>query len=613
VIRFSRLRAPRGVERLPFVQRIAALRLAPRFLGMVWRTQPVYGTGAVALRVLSSLGPLALLWAGKLLVDGAIANVGAADPDWGYLAGLVALQLGIAVVMDALARGSALLEGLLGDLFANAMSIRLMEHAATLDVEQFEDPEFHDFLQRARRQAGGRITLVATLLGIGQALLTLAFLMTALVVYNPWLLVLMVVAVIPSFLGEAHHAGRSHNVFYQWTSQRRELDYLRLMAASTETAKEMKLFGLSGFFIGRYRKLADQLHEANRGIMVSRAVTGTVFTALSTAAYYGAVAFVVVQAVAAAITIGTLTFLIGAFDRARTLVSATLLQVALVYEESLFLGDLYSFLDLRSRQTPPSDPRPFPTPVREGFVFEDVGFRYPGAERWAVRNVSFRIAPGERVALVGENGAGKTTIVKLLTRLYDPTEGRVLLDGVDLRDYDPLELRSRMGVIFQDFVRYDMLARENVAVGRIEAAGDHERIVEASRKSLALDVVQRLDGGFDQMLGRRFGGGVDLSGGEWQKIALARAYMRDADLLLLDEPTAALDARAEYEIFERFSELIGGKMAVLISHRFSTVRMADRILVLGGGRILEQGSHEQLTELGGRYAELFALQAAGYR
>jgi ATP-binding cassette subfamily B protein len=613
VIRFARLRAARGVERPPFVQRLAALRLAPRFLGMVWRTQPVYGTGAVALRVLSSLGPLALLWAGKLLVDGAIANVGASDPDWGYLAGLVALQLGIAVVMDALARGSALLEGLLGDLFANAMSIRLMEHAATLDVEQFEDPEFHDFLQRARRQAGGRITLVGTLLGIGQALLTLVFLMAALVVYNPWLLVLMVVAVIPSFLGEAHHAGRSHNVFYQWTPQRRELDYLRLMAASTETAKEMKLFGLSGFFIGRYRKLADQLHEANRSIMVSRAVTGTVFTALSTAAYYGAVAFVVVQAVAAAISIGTLTFLIGAFDRARTLVSATLLQVALVYEESLFLGDLYSFLDLRSRQTPPSDPRPFPTPVREGFVFEDVGFRYPGAERWAVRNVSFRIAPGERVALVGENGAGKTTIVKLLTRLYDPTEGRVLLDGVDLREYDPRELRSRIGVIFQDFVRYDMLARENVAVGRIEAAGDHERIVEASRKSLALDVVQRLDGGFDQMLGRRFGGGVDLSGGEWQKIALARAYMRDADLLLLDEPTAALDARAEYEIFERFSELIGGKMAVLISHRFSTVRMADRILVLGGGRILEQGSHQQLTELGGRYAELFELQAAGYR
>ncbi len=601
------------MELPPLGERLAALRLVPRFLGMVWRTQPVYGTGAVVLRVVSSLGPLALLWVGKLLVDGVIASVGAADPDWEYLGRLVALQLGIAVVMDALNRGSALLEGLLGDLFANEMSVRLMEHAATLDVEQFEDPAFYDFLQRARRQAGGRITLLGTLLGMGQALLTLAFLMTALVAYNPWLLGLLIVAVIPSFLGETHYAGRSYNVFYQWTAQRRELDYLRLVAASTETAKEMKLFGLSGFFIGRYRRLADELHEANRSIMVRRAATGTVFTALSTAAYYGAAAFVIVQAVGAVISIGTMTFLIGSFDRARSLVSGVLLQGAQVYEESLFLGDLYSFLDLRSRQAAPSHPRPFPTPVREGFVFEDVGFRYPDAARWAVRNVSLRIGPGERLALVGENGAGKTTIVKLLTRLYDPTEGRVLLDGVDLREYDPLELRSRIGVIFQDFVRYDMLARENVAVGRIEAAGDHERIVEAARKSLALDVVQRLDGGFDQMLGRRFGGGADLSGGEWQKIALARAYMRDADLLLLDEPTASLDARAEYEIFERFSELIGGKMAVLISHRFSTVRMADRILVLDGGRILEQGSHEQLTGLGGRYAELFALQAAGYR
>jgi ATP-binding cassette subfamily B protein len=613
LIRFSRRPVRDGKAPPPLGQRLVALRRVPRFLGMVWKTHPAFFAGAVTLRIVSSLGPLALLWVGKLLVDAAIANVGAADPAWGYLGRLVALQLGIAVLMDALNRGSSLLEGLLGDLFANDMSVRLMEHAATLDVEQFENPEFHDFLQRARRQAGGKITLLGTLLQIGQAVLTLVFLTTALVVYNPWLLALMVVAVIPSFLGETHYAGRSHNIFYEWTAQRRELDYLRLMAASTETAKEMKLFGLSGFFIGRYRRLADELHEANRNIMVRRAVTGTVFTALSTGAYYGAVAFVIVQAVAAAITIGTMTFLMGSFDRARTLVAGILHQVAVVYEESLFLGDLYSFMDLRSRQAAPADPRPFPSPIREGFVFENVGFRYPGVVRWAIRDVSFRIAPGQRLALVGENGAGKTTIVKLLTRLYDPTEGRVLLDGVDLREYDPLELRSRIGVIFQDFVRYDMLARDNVAVGRIEAAGDHDRIVEAARKSLALGVVQRLDGGFDQMLGRRFGGGVDLSGGEWQKIALARAYMRDADLLLLDEPTAALDARAEYEIFQRFSELIGGKMAVLISHRFSTVRMADRILVLEGGRLLEQGSHEQLTQLGGRYAELFSLQAAGYR
>ena len=585
----------------------------PRFLTMVWRTKPSYGVGILVTRVLAAFGPVALLWVGKLIIDGVIANVGADDPDWTYLFGLVAVELAIALVLEVLGRISSLLESLLGDLFANEMSVQLMEHAATLDLEHFEDPEFYDKLQRARRQTMGRVALLGTLLQIGQQLLTLLSLLAALVAYNLWLLAILVVAILPAFLGETHFAGITYSLFFRWTPERRELDYLRYVAASDATAKEIKLFGLSDHFIGRYADLADRYYLANRDVAVKRAATGAVLSGLSTLAYYGAVAFIVVQAVAAVITIGTLTFLIGSFDRSRSLIQNVLLRSAQIYEESLFLRDLFDFLEMEPHTASPPDPVPFPDPVREGFRFEEVGFRYPDAERWALRGVSFEMEPGERIALVGENGAGKTTLVKLLTRLYDPTEGRILLDGADLREYDLDELRRAVGVIFQDFVRYDMVARENIAMGRIEALDEEERIEDAARKSLAVEVLDKLEGGLDHMLGRRFEGGADLSGGEWQKVALARAYMRDAQVLVLDEPTAALDARAEYQVFQRFSELTAGKMAVLISHRFSTVRMADRILVLEDGRVVEDGSHEALVEAGGRYAELFTLQAAGYR
>lgn len=597
----------------PLRERLHALRLVPRFLGMVWRTSPLYGAGIIAVRGLAAFGPVAMLWVGKLIIDGVVENIGAADPDWNRLLGLVALELTIALVMDGLGRIANLLETLLGDLFGNQMSVLLMRHAATLDLQHFEDPDFYDKLQRARRQTVGRVALLGTLLQIGQQFLTLASLLVALVAYNVWLLVILVVAILPAFLGETHFAGVSYSLFFRWTPERRELDYLRYVAASDATAKEVKLFDLSDHFIRRYSDLADRYYEANRGVALKRAAVGTALAGLSTVAYYGAVAFIVVQAVGAVITIGTLTFLIGSFDRSRGLIQSVLLRGASIYEESLFLKDLFDFLEMRPRVPTPADPVPFPRPIREGFVFKGVGFRYPDSERWALRDVSFRLGPGERIALVGENGAGKTTLVKLLTRLYDPSEGTILLDGHDLRQYDPDELRAAVGVIFQDFVRYDMRVRENIAVGRIEARDDEARIMESARKSLAMDVAERLAGGLDQMLGRRFEGGANLSGGEWQKVALARAYMRDAQLLVLDEPTAALDARAEFQVFERFSELTAGRMAVLISHRFSTVRMADRILVLGDGRIIEDGSHEELLALGGQYAELFTLQAAGYR
>ena len=604
-------RKPRELPSLR--ERLSALRQLPPFLRMVWRTNPPAVAGILALRILQSFGPVALLWVGKLIIDGVVANIGAESPDWRYLIGLVVLELGIALVLDIMSRASALLESLLGDLFSNEMSVRLMEHAATLDLEHFEDPEFYDHLERARRQTVGRLRLISLLLQMGQSTLTLLSLMTALLAFNAWLLLLLVVAVLPSFLGETHFAGLSYSLLHKWTPERRELDYLRYIASSDATAKEIKLFDLSDHFIDRYARLADDYYRANRDLAVRRAGVGALLVAISTVVYYGAYGFMIWETVTGVITIGSLTFLAGSFQRSRDLIERILLGSADVFERALFISDLFTFLEMEPRVTSGPEAAPVPDPIEEGFVFDDVGFRYPDADRWALRHVSFTLRPGERLALVGENGAGKTTLVKLLARLYDPTEGTITLDGRDLREYRIEDVRHAIGVIFQDFVRYDMRVRENIAVGKITALDDEARVRQAARKSLAEDVVAQLERGYDHMLGRRFEGGADLSGGEWQKIALGRAYMRDAQVLILDEPTAALDARAEFQVFQRFSELTTGRMAVLISHRFSTVRMADRILVLGDGTVLEEGSHEELLEHGGTYAELFTLQAAGYR
>lgn len=590
-----------------------ALRLVPRFLGMVWKAQPAYATTIVLFRVLLAFSPVVQLWIGKLIIDGVLANIGAVAPDWTGIFRLVALELAVALAADVLQRASNLLESLLGDLFGNRLSVRIMEHAATLDLENFEDPEFYDSMERARRQTAGRLGLLAVLLEIGQSALTLIFLLVALIAFNGWLLLMLVLAVLPSFIGETHFAGLSYSLLYKWTPERRELDYLRYVATSDVTAKEVKLFGLADYFTRKYERLADEFYEANRALSIKRAVTSGGLTAVSTLAYYAANVFIIVDTVRGILTLGDLTFLVGSFQRSRGLISGILLRSADVYQQSLFLRDLFAFFEMEPRTPSPAHPVPVPRPIQDGVVFERVGFRYPDSESWALRDVSLRIGAGERVALVGENGAGKTTLVKLLGRLYDPTEGRILLDGVDLREYDVDELRGEIGVIFQDFVRYDLLVRENIAVGQIDAIDDLPRIVRAAQMSLADGVVDDLEGGLDHMLGRRFKGGANLSGGEWQKVGLARAYMRDAQILILDEPTAALDARAEYQVFERFSELTEGRMAVLISHRFSTVRMADRIVVLENGGVIEDGTHDDLLVLSGRYAELFALQAAGYR
>jgi len=424
---------------------------------------------------------------------------------------------------------------------------------------------------------------------------------------------LLVLAVIPAFLGESHFNERSYSLVHGWTPERRELDYLRLTGASDETAKEIKIFGLSGFLIDRFKELSNRFYADNRKLAIRRASWGTLFAALGSAGYYSAYFIIIIRAVNGQISIGDLTFYAGSFARMRGLLESILNRFSGIAEGALYLEDFFDFFRIQPHILPVPNARPFPKPIQVGFVFDQVGFKYQNAEKWAIRNLSFTLQAGEKLALVGENGAGKTTLVKLLARLYDPTEGRILLDGYDLREYNPADLRKEIGVIFQDFVRFQMTASHNIAVGRIEEKENAARIHTSAAQSLADTVISKLPEGYNQMIGRRFSKGVDLSGGEWQKIALGRAYMRDAQLLILDEPTAALDARAEHEVFQRFAELTQGKTAVLISHRFSTVRMADRILVIENGTLLEIGSHQELLARNGRYAELFRLQAKGYQ
>ena len=613
-----------GGHRKSLRERVGALRNLRPFLRQVWETSPALTSASLSLRLVRALLPVATLYVGKLIIDEAIrlAGLGIASDallEWwrqgllAHLGWLLLIELGLAVASDVLGRLVALVDSLLSERFTNATSVRLMEHAATLDLEDFEDSELQDSLDRARRQTMGRMTLMTQLFGQAQDAVTVVSFAAGLVVYAPWLIVLLLVALLPAFIGEAHFNALNYSLNFAWTPERRELEYVRQTGASVETAKEVKIFGLSGFLIARYRRLADGFYAANRKLAIGRAGWGSLLTALGTLGYYVAYAYIAWRTVRGEFSIGDLTFLAGSFRRLRNLLEGLLTGFSTVAGQALYLDDLYSFFEIEPEIVSPPDPKPFPVPIREGFVFEDVGFRYPGAERWAVRNLSVHLRAGEVLALVGENGAGKTTLVKLLARLYDPDEGRILLDGVDLREYDLDVLRSQVGVIFQDFVRYHLTAADNIAVGRIEAREDRERIRQAARRSLADEVIERLPQGYDQVIGKRFRTGVDLSGGEWQKVAIARAYMRDAQLLILDEPTAALDARAEYEVFLRFSELMAGRMAVLISHRFSTVRMADRIAVLEQGSVVEEGTHDDLVARGGLYAELFAMQAAGYR
>ena len=591
---------------------------------MVWRTSPQLMATSLALRLVRALLPVATLFIGKLIIDDVVALVQTPHKpetlqQWlnsgllNWLGLLLIAEFSLAVLADVLGRIVSLVDSLLSERVSNSSSVRLMEHAATLDLEDFEDSEFQDQLERARRQTSGRMTLMGQLLGQAQDIVTVASFVAGFIFFAPWLIALLMFALVPAFLGEAHFNAQSYSLDFGRTPERRELDYVRQTAASVETAKEVKIFGLNGFLIDRYIRLASDFYAANRKLAMRRASWGGLFTAIGTVGYYLAYAYIAWRTLTGKFSVGDLTFLAGSFRRLRGLLEGLLTSFSTTVGQALYLNDLFSFFEVGPEILSPANPRPFPQPVRVGFVFEDVGFRYPGAERWAVRHLSFALHAGEVLALVGENGAGKTTLVKLLTRLYDPDEGRILLDGYDLREYDLDALRGNMGVIFQDFVRYNLSAGDNIAVGKIAARDDQVRIERAAIRSQADEVINRLPTGYRQMIGKRFKNGVELSGGEWQKIAIARAYMREAAVLVLDEPTAALDARSEFEVFKRFKELSSGKTAVLISHRFSSVRMADRILVLADGVVESAGTHDELMAQSGRYSELFELQAAGYR
>jgi ATP-binding cassette subfamily B protein len=594
-------------------ERLAALGQIPPVLKIVWQSGPTVVTLGIVVRVFSALLPIGLLAVSKLIIDSIVNVVAHHQPISNRFWWLVAAEFVLAVTSSVVTRVLDYLDSLLADKYTRHVSIAVMRHAAQLDVIAYEDPVFYDRLERARVQATDRLGMIQSIGRLVQQVITTLSLSISIVYFSPWLLLVLIAGVIPAFLGESHFAFLGYAKNFRQTPVRRQLDYLRILGGSKEAAKELKLFGLSEFITGRFAKLSDDIYRENVALSRLRLLAGMFFSVLGTLGYYAAYAWVIWRTLLGILSVGTLYFLAGAILQASNNIQQIFSTLSGIADQALFLTDLLEFFQMEPTIRSKPHALPAPRPILRGFEFRNVSFHYPGSDRLILEGLDFHLRPGERVALIGENGQGKTTIVKLITRLYDPTEGEILLDGVDLREYSLEDLYREIGVIFQDFMRYEMTARENIAVGRIEQLQDLELIRAAAHKSMADEVIAKLSGGYEQMLGRRFNEGVDLSGGEWQRLALARAYLRDAQLLVLDEPTAALDARSEAEVFERFSELTQAKMALFISHRFSTVRMADRIVVLADGRIAEDGDHRQLMALGGRYAELFELQAASYR
>jgi ATP-binding cassette subfamily B protein len=605
----------KSAEQLTVKDRLAAFKHLPRFFKLIWKTSPWLTFFNGLLRMIQAVLPLAMLYTGKLIIDEVVhlTRAGNEGLSHTHLWTLVVIEFTLVISMTAFTRIVLLIDNLLGELLANRTSMLLMSHAATLDLDQFEDVVFYDKLDRARQQTIGRSVLLSQVFSQVQDFITVGFLAGGLVIFNPWLIFVLIVSIIPSFLGESYFNAKNYNLLRSQTEGRREMEYIRMMGSSDESAKEVRVFDLSAFFIQRFRNISTRFYRAGRSLGIRRAIVSTLLSLPGSIGYYVAFVFILKGVLAGTLTIGGLTFMIGSIRQLGMLSQSIMRRVSLVAQGALYLRDYFDFFKIKSRMKLNPQPRPFPRPIREGFTFENVGFKYLNSTRWANRHLNFTLHAGEKLALVGENGAGKTTLVKLLVRLYEPTEGRILLDGHDLREYDLTELRAEIGIIFQDFLRYQMTTTENIAMGNIREKDNKELIIHSAKQSLASGIIDKLPNKYQQMLGRRFSNGVELSGGEWQKIALARAYMRDAQLMVLDEPTAALDARSEYEVFQRFAELTKDKSAMLISHRFSTVRMANRILVLEKGQILEIGSHEELLDRGGRYAELFQLQAMGYR
>nr|WP_091263841.1 ABC transporter ATP-binding protein [Gillisia sp. Hel1_33_143] len=591
----------------------ASLKFVPRFFKEIRRVNPGLFYINILCRFINAILPLILLWIGKIIIDEVVVQMAADVKDYDRLWLFVGAEFGLAILSDLMSRAINLTDALLGDQYSIDTSVRIIKKTAELNLDQLEDSEFYDKLERARQQTTGRVGLMSNILTQAEDVIVIISLLGGVVVFEPWLLILLVVSIIPTIINEIKFSGTSYSLARSWTQERRELDYLRYAGASDVTAKEVKLFGLSGYLAERFKELSDKYYKESKKLAKQRASWGSMFNVIGTGAYYGAYVFIVFRTVAGFLTLGDLTFLSGSFNRLRAKLQGFFTRFTAITESALYLQDYFEFLDLQYEENQVDEALPLPKKIQKGFEFKNVGFKYPKSERWVVRNINFDLRAGEKLAFVGENGAGKTTLIKLLLRFYEPTEGEILLDGVPINKYHQAQYQQYFGVIFQDFVKFELTLRENIAMGEISEIGDQSRIDGAAQKSLADEVVSELPGGYDQQLGKRFKNGKDLSGGQWQKIAIARAYMKNSEILILDEPTSALDARAETEAFDRFIKLTEGKTAVIISHRFSTVRIADRIMVLKHGEVLEIGTHEELMKNDKLYAELFNLQAAGYQ
>ncbi len=606
------LKSIKSNDRINFRTSLKTLQYIPRFFSEIRETDPFLFYINAACRLVASFTPVAMMWVGKLIIDEIVQISTTKATDYTQLWWYVGIELGIVVLGDLLNRGVTLSDSLLGDLYSNASSIKIINKTNDLTISQLEDSELYDKLERARTQTSSRVGLMSNTLGQVQSLLTIVSLIAGLIYFEPWLIILLVLSIIPSFINEIKFSSSRYSIARSWTAERRELDYLRFIGANDKTAKEIKLFGLTDFVANRFGTLAHKYYLVNRSLAIRRSYYGSLFNILGVLSYYGAYVFIIFRVITGVITLGDLTFLSGSFQRLKTNLQASFSQFTRITESALYLRDYFDFIDLKITEKT-VDFAPIPDKIKTGFEFRNVHFNYPGMDEPVLSGVNFTLKAGEKLAFVGINGAGKTTLIKLLLRFYEPTQGEILLDGVNITQFEKEAYQQFFGVIFQDFVKYEFTIKENIGIGNVQEIENQPRIVAAAEQSLASEVVNELANGYDQQLGKRFFRGKDLSGGQWQKVALARAYMKDAKVMILDEPTSALDARAEYEAFQRFIGLTEGKTSVIISHRFSTVRMADRIMVLKAGKILEIGTHEELMQTPQLYAELFTLQAAGYQ
>ena len=601
-------------QKASYLQNFIALKYLPRFFRAVYKSSPKMFALNVILRLIKSIFPVVLLWVGKEIIDEVIAIVNTGESqELNKLYLLITIEFGIAIFSDVFNRLIGATDTLMGSLYSNDSSVELIQKTARVDLQYLEDSEFYDKLERARRQTVGRVNLMSNSLAQAQDFITIVSLISALIYFYPILVILLVISIIPTLLNELKFSSSNYKLTSRMAPERRQLDYMRVIGASDVTAKEVKLFGLADFISRTFSTTANKYYQSIKKLTIKRSVWGAIFNIIGVIAYYGAFVFIVLKAVVSLVTIGELTFLAGSFNKLRNQLQVMFTRFSNITESAMYLHDYFEFIDMEFIDQSDFQQLSVPAKIVTGIKFQNVTFSYPNGHIPVFNGLSFDLRKGEKLALVGENGSGKTTLIKLLLRLYEPTSGCILLDGVDIRHYEKEEYQKLFGAIFQDFVKYYLTTRINIAVGNIENVGNDKKIEEAAELSLADEVVKDLLNGYDQELGKRFKKGAELSGGQWQKIALARAYMSEAPIIILDEPTSALDARAEYEVFQRFIGLTKGRTSIIISHRFSTVRMADRILVLNNGEVLELGTHEELMENGNLYSELFELQAEGYQ